>query len=175
MPEQKHIIWSNIDLDLDDWYDDLHEEYPALGEEGLRDMMYQYNFEYFSDAQSQLDMYVGSPILVLANLGLWDGRHRGFGEIKSGNIKDCMETDYEYAEWYVDENGEFASRQIHHDGTNYYRYRRYLPDATEDEIYDLKEKLYDGTATEDDLDAVTEPLGSLVGAVFGWNTSYQLQ
>lgn len=62
MPEQKHIIWSNIDLDLDDWYDDLHEEYPALGEEGLRDMMYQYNFEYFSDAQSQLDMYVGSPI-----------------------------------------------------------------------------------------------------------------
>lgn len=100
MPEQKHIIWSNIDLDLDDWYDDLHEEYPALGEEGLRDMMYQYNFEYFSDAQSQLDMYVGSPILVLANLGLWDGRHRGFGEIKSGNIKDCMETDYEYAEWY---------------------------------------------------------------------------
>lgn len=56
MPEQKHIIWSNIDLDLDDWYDDLHEEYPALGEEGLRDMMYQYNFEYFSDAQSQLDI-----------------------------------------------------------------------------------------------------------------------
>lgn len=137
--------------------------------------MYQYNFEYFSDAQSQLDMYVGSPILVLANLGLWDGRYRGFGEIKSGNIKDCMETDYEYAEWYVDENSEFASRQIHHDGTNYYRYRRYLPEATENEIYDLKEKLYDGTATEDDLNAVTEPLGSLVGAVFGWNQSYQLQ
>ena len=112
MPEQKHIIWSNIDLDLDDWYDDLHEEYPALGEEGLRDMMYQYNFEYFSDAQSQLDMYVGSPILVLANLGLWDGRHRGFGEIKSGNIKDCMETDYEYAEWYVDENDESAQDRL---------------------------------------------------------------
>lgn len=27
MSEEKHIIWSNIDLDLDDWYDDLHEEY----------------------------------------------------------------------------------------------------------------------------------------------------
>lgn len=35
MSEEKHIIWSNIDLDLDDWYDDLYEEYPALGEEGL--------------------------------------------------------------------------------------------------------------------------------------------
>ena len=30
MPEQKHIIWSNIDLDLDDWYDDLHEEYNGV-------------------------------------------------------------------------------------------------------------------------------------------------
>lgn len=37
MTETKHIVWSNIDLDLDDWYDDLHEQYPALGEEGLRD------------------------------------------------------------------------------------------------------------------------------------------
>lgn len=38
MTETKHIVWSNIDLDLDDWYDDLHEQYPALGEEGLRDI-----------------------------------------------------------------------------------------------------------------------------------------
>lgn len=31
MSEKKHIIWSNIDLDLDDWYDDLHEEYGFFG------------------------------------------------------------------------------------------------------------------------------------------------
>ena len=53
-----------------------------------------------------------------------------------------------------------------------YRYRRYLPDTTEDEIEVLKEKLYDGTATEDDINMVTEPLGSLVEAVCGWEPSY---
>lgn len=79
------------------------------------------------------------------------------------------------AEWYVDKDGEFASRRIHHDGTNYYRYRRYLPDTPEDEIEVLKEKLYDGTATEDDINMVTEPLGSLVEAVCGWEPSYQMQ
>ncbi len=55
MTETKHIVWSNIDLDLDDWYDDLHEQYPALGEEGLRDMMNELNFEYFGDEQRNLD------------------------------------------------------------------------------------------------------------------------
>ena len=30
MSEEKHIIWSNIDLDLDDCYDDLHEEYNGV-------------------------------------------------------------------------------------------------------------------------------------------------
>ena len=91
MTETKHIVWSNIDLDLDDWYDDLHEQYPALGEEGLRDMMYELNFEYFGDEQRNLDIDVGTPILVLGDLGLWDGRHKGYGEIQSGNLKDCME------------------------------------------------------------------------------------
>ena len=106
MTETKHIVWSNIDLDLDDWYDDLHEQYPALGEEGLRDMMNELNFEYFGDEQRNLDIDVGTPILVLGDLGLWDGRHKGYGEIQSGNLKDCMETDHELAEWYVDEDGE---------------------------------------------------------------------
>ena len=89
--------------------------------------------------------------------------------------KELMQSGKGITTPYVDKDGEFASRRIHHDGTNYYRYRRYLPDTTEDEIEDLKEKLYDGTATEDDINMVTEPLGSLVEAVCGWEPSYQMQ
>lgn len=80
MTETKHIVWSNIDLDLDDWYDDLHEQYPALGEEWLRDMMNELNFEYFGDEQRNLDIDVGTPILVLGDLGLWDGRQMVCGK-----------------------------------------------------------------------------------------------
>ena len=99
---------------------------------------------------------------------------QGYGEIQSGNLKDCMETDHELAEWYVDEDGEFMSRQIHHDGTNYYRYRKYLPEATEDQIDHLKDLLYEGKATEEDIDEVTEPLGSVVSAVYGWDNCQTL-
>lgn len=30
MAKTKHVIWSNLDLDLDDWRDDLLEEYPHI-------------------------------------------------------------------------------------------------------------------------------------------------
>lgn len=29
MSEDRHIIWSNYDLDYEDWRDDLEGEYPA--------------------------------------------------------------------------------------------------------------------------------------------------
>jgi hypothetical protein len=30
MRDERHIIWSNYDLDYDDWKDDLESEYPDL-------------------------------------------------------------------------------------------------------------------------------------------------
>jgi len=124
MTEDKRIVWTNIDLNPEDWYDDLREQFPNLDENALYEKMWSLNNEYLDDERANFDLYVGSPILVLADLGLWNGRHRGYGEIKSGNLMDCLKTDCEYAEWYVDKDGEFASRRIHHDGTNYRRFER---------------------------------------------------
>lgn len=134
MTKDKRIVWTNIDLDPEDWYDDLRELFPNLDENALYEKMWSLNDEYLDDERANFDLYVGSPILVLADLGLWNGRHRGYGEIKSGNLMDCLKTDCEYAEWYIDKDGEFASRRIHHDGTNYYRYRRYHPNASPSKI-----------------------------------------
>lgn len=33
MSEDKHIIWSNYDLDYEDWRGDLETEYPELSED----------------------------------------------------------------------------------------------------------------------------------------------
>ena len=33
MKEGRHIIWSNYDLDYEDWRDDLEAEYPELTED----------------------------------------------------------------------------------------------------------------------------------------------
>ena len=35
MSEDKHIIWSNYDLDYEDWHGDLETEYPELSEDEL--------------------------------------------------------------------------------------------------------------------------------------------
>ena len=33
MTEQRHLIWSNYDLDYEDWRDDLEEDHPELTED----------------------------------------------------------------------------------------------------------------------------------------------
>lgn len=33
--EDRHIIWSNENLDLDDWREDLQEQYPDCSEDEL--------------------------------------------------------------------------------------------------------------------------------------------
>ena len=40
---EKRVIWSNIDLDLKDWVDDLREQYPDYTEEQLTDIMHDTN------------------------------------------------------------------------------------------------------------------------------------
>ena len=91
-------------------------------------------------------------------------------EIESGNIRDCLYSgrDIDYSTWYVDKYGEFCCEAIHHDGTNHYRYRAYKDGVTDEQIEDLKEKLYCGTATEKDIDKVTRRLGNDIGQVYGW-------
>ena len=68
----------------------------------------------------------------------------------------------------MDKDGEFCCEAIHHDGTNYYRYRAYKDGVTDEQIDDLKEKLYCGTATEKDIDKVTRRLGNDIGQMYGW-------
>ena len=46
MSEDKHIIWSNYDLDYEDWRGDLETEYPELSEDERISLMYEINGHY---------------------------------------------------------------------------------------------------------------------------------
>ena len=48
-PEEKHIIWSNYDLDYDDWKDDLEADYPDLSEQERIALMYEINCDYLQN------------------------------------------------------------------------------------------------------------------------------
>lgn len=61
--------------------------------------------------------------------------------------------------WYIDEEGDLRCEEIHHDGRNYYLYREFKPEVTEEQREELLDKIYFSTFTNDDIEAVTKPLG----------------
>ncbi len=165
---EKHVIWSNIDLDLKDWISDLKEEYPDLTEDDYYAMMIERNGEYLTDERENLNFHVGDDILAIGDIGRWNGRRMGYKTIESGKLSNCLSSDCDYAEWYVDREGEFRSRQIHHDGTNYIYYRKFKESADYDDRAELMDRIYRGVATQEEIDKQTEKLGETVGAVYGW-------
>ena len=160
------LIWTDY-YDFEDWKESTDEKYLSLPEDRLREIFYEANADNLDDERCNLNIQLSAPILVIADLGLWYGRRTGYREIESGNIRDCLYSNTDYTTWYVDKDGEFCCEAIHHDGTNYYRYRAYKDGVTDEQIDDLKEKLYCGTATEKDIDKVTRRLGNDIGQVYG--------
>jgi len=163
----KHIIWSNYGLDYEDWREELEEQFPDYSEEERWMFMYDLNAEDLECERMNLNIPLGIPILCIADLGLWNGRHSGYAEIRSGNIKDCLVYHGDSAEFYV-EDGEFKCDQYHHDGTNYLTYRVWKRQYTQAFKDRLLDKLYEGNATQEDIDKYTKPLGSVISKVYGW-------
>ena len=130
--------------------------------------MYQINSDYLDDERVNLNIPLSRPILVIADLGLWNGRRQGYKEIESGNIRDCLYDDNDYVTWFVDKNGDLRCDSIHHDGTNHYLYRTYKDGVSEEQIENLKWKIYNGKATRADITRVTRRLGDEIGKVYGW-------
>lgn len=171
---KKHTIWSNHDLHIDDWRDGYAEHLEINGldldpndEDAIYDWMQDMNDQYLDDERSNLDIQLSRPILVIADLGRWNGRFCGYKEIESGNIKDCLTSDTDLTTWFIDDTGDLRCDAFHHDGMNHYLYRAYRDDAADEQIESLKEKIYEGKATQADIDAVTRRLGDDIGKVYG--------
>lgn len=171
----RHIIWSDIHLDFKDWRDDLQADYPDLSEDELFSKMYETNAEYLNDERMNLDIQLSQPIIVIADIGRWNGRFDGYKIINSGNIKDCLYSDMDMVEWYVDKYGDLRAEAIHHDGTNYILYRVFKDNITDTQIENLQNKIYDGKATRGDITRVTKRLGDEIAKVYGFDISKQKQ
>lgn len=139
-------------------------------EYGIYQHMVELNSFYLDDERMNLDVEVSRPIIAIADLGLWNGRVTGYKELNSRNIKDCLNgfDSCEYHEWYVDEHYDLRCKAVHHDGTNYVLYRAYRDNVSEEQIEEFLSKIYNGVATEDDVNAVTRKLGDEVAKIYGW-------
>ena len=141
--EKRFVLWSNMDSDGED-------EYDVLGK-----------------LRSGLDIVLPEPILVIANLGLWNGRHSGYREILSRNLRDCFYTDADLTEWYLDRLGDLRADGIHHDGRNYYLYRIYLENVSDAARESLKDKIWNNTFTRTDITRATRRLGDVISERLG--------
>ncbi len=172
----RHIIWSNVHLDLDDWRDDMKEQLETNGVSGdeiIEDRLYEEmldtNSSYLDDERVNLNIQEAQPIIIIGDLGLWNGRFQGYKMIESGNIRDCLYSDTDYTEWYVDKLGDLRADAIHHDGTNHYLYRAFKDSATPEQIENLQDKIYSGKATKADITRVTKRLGDDIAKVYGFD------
>ena len=160
----RHIIWSNMNLEADDWRDSYKEYLEINGldddpndENKLYEYMVEANDDYLSDERRNLDIQFSQPIIVIGDLGRWNGRVTGYKMIDSGNITDCLYSDTDYTEWYVDKYGVFK------DG------------VTDTQIENLQDKIYNGKVTRADITRVTKRLGDEIAEVYGFSIPKQRQ
>lgn len=169
-PEERHIIWSNVDLDYERyWKADMETEYPDMTEDERIEMMYELNADYLNDERMNLDIQLNTPILVLGDLGLWNGRFQGYKMIESGNIKDCLYSQGDKSEWYVDDKGDLHCDDFHQDGANHYLYRAVKGDITEGQLEALLNDIYMGKDCTAEIAWFTERIGDEIGRVYGWD------
>lgn len=145
MKDKHMVIYSNY-YNEEMWNDikeSLIEQNEEFGGEKQVDdcKVWEYYYEdldmYFEDLKEEV-LYMGiGKVLMIADLGLWNGRKRGYKIINSSNM---FYSESDYIEIYAD-GKDIKSKNSHHDGTNYITYREIKEGV---DISKLTDKIYAG-------------------------------
>lgn len=165
----KRIIWTS-EINIEDWKNDYMEENSLEKDSTVPDdseifsWAEELNGEYLEDERVNLNKFVNGAILVIADIGRWNGRFKGY-KILSNNIKDILFSDSENCEWFSD-GYNIRSIEHHHDGTNYLLFREIRNDRNIDNLLD---KIYKGEEiSSKTLNYYTKSLYSKVKTIYGW-------
>ena len=170
VPKGGRLIWTSRP-DYEDWREAVEEQCPDACDEERYDFMMGANRDQLQFEREELSHRYPENILVIADLGLWNGRFPAYREITSRNLADCLvpTRDTLDIQWYLDKYGDLRADDAHHDGVNHYLYRVWNPGADQNQKDRLKEKILAGTVSERDLDRVTKRLGEEIARVYGWS------
>ena len=164
----EYVIWSNESLEWEDWRDAFDEDCEQYSDDEKFQLMNNLNNDYLEDDRREMDVCVGSPIIIIADIGKWDGRHAGYRILESVNLRDCLYSELDGVTWYVDGKGDFRMDGYHHDGHNHYLYRKFKEGIGSDVRDEFCEKILDHTLTKEDIEAVTERLGDVLEELYGF-------
>ena len=171
MTKSKRVLWSS-EIDFDAWRDDYRKNYPDETDEDIDEMISDQNYDDLVCERDILNINLPEPIIVIADLGFWDGRRTGYREIP-GNIAKCFEVysrSSDESTWYLDDRNDLVCDDMHHDGTNHYLYRTWKKTATPQQRANFISKIVTGeTITRRDIARLTERLGDVICAAHGWD------
>lgn len=167
----KSVIWSNYNHNLEDWEDYLEDAYPEVTDEYEKyHIIEEANNRLLEDEIDNLDYPLPTEIIIIGNLGLWDGRVPcAYKETKYKNLKDCLrfEDGCDYAAWYIDDKNNLRGKQSHHDGTNYYLYRMWKENLSDTQKENFLNKIFNRQVTSKDITRYTKSLGKIVCKIYG--------
>lgn len=168
-------IW-NSEINLEDWEGFVEEDQelnPFLyqdrdQETAIWERISEVNSEYLEDERMNLDIQLEHPILLIADLGTWQGRVPGYKIISSGNIRDILYSNTSGTsemKWYCD-GRNIRCEEMHHDGVNHYLYREI---RNPENIHRLLDMIYNGEeVSSGKLYYYTRSIAEDVGRVYGF-------
>lgn len=166
MTERKMTIWSS-EIDIDEWRESLLSENPDITEDELYLIADEINGDYLDDERDMLSDLKGEPIIIIGDLGFWFGRRNGYKMIPSGSVADCLYSEEDFVEWYVDEHDEFRARVADHDGSSGYLYRRLKENLSPRQIENFQDKILKGQADSKVLARYSRKIGKEILSVYG--------
>lgn len=166
--DMKKIIYTTeiTEESLDAAKDFLHEQGLSTHEQAVWEQASEENGFWLQDEQANLDKSLEDNIILIADIGRWNGRKSGY-KIIGNNVANILSSLSEgEVEFFVDtKDRQVKAVQSHHDGTNYITFRQIKPDVN---INNLTSKIYNGIATANDISRYTTSLYPRVAAVYGW-------
>lgn len=172
---RKNIIW-NSEINIDEWRDDVYEiseSYPniinedgTLNADNFYDAIYDIKETYFEDEKANLDVPTEGDIIIIADLGLWDGRHTAYLDthLNKANAILCAHMNGNMC--FFSDGKDICATESHHDGINHYTYRVVKPNR---DIDRLKAKIHNGEQiTRQMISYYTRSLLPTVANVYGW-------
>lgn len=173
---KERILWNNINVNEEDYIDVINDWLASIErEEENFETISDYEKWDFIDSELQLDfaflkqelssLQLDNPILVIADLGFWDGRKQGYKIIDSCQLEDILSTSCDYCKWYSDGyNIRFEGH--HHDGSDHYEFREI---KNMDNIDKLLDKIVAGEKiSRNTLNYYTKSLLPIIKKHFGW-------
>ncbi len=160
-----------IKENYDEIYNDIHEMnqeylYDEIGYD-TRSGHTKGNLDYCEE--------VKGTILCIGELGLWNGTRHVAEIIDGDSIVKCIKCrtrSAEDSEYFVEKDtGELKQYDHHHDGTNTFTYREVKTSVSDAELYNLINKIREGTATETDINKLTKTMGGYVLKLYGLETT----